>query len=695
MNNNRGDRLLSLSFGIGSILIGFIVISILMVMVFLISPTLLDFLITFNITFAILLLLLTIYTPKPLELFIFPSLLLITTLYRLALNVASTRLILLKAGEGGEPHLDAAGEVIQAFGGFVVGGNYVVGFVVFLILIAIQYVVITSGAQRVAEVRARFTLDAMPGKQMAIDADLNSGLIDEEEARARREEITLEQDFYGSMDGASKFVKGDAIASVIIILVDIIGGLIIGVIQMDMSFSEALNTYTLLTVGDGLVTVIPALIISTATGIVITRTTSDLDLGQDVIRQILSQPRAVLVTAVAMAGLGMIGALPQIPLFITAGVLGFLSYYLWTTRKRAETEKREEELKRAEEKRKEVVETPEVDNVMVRIGYGLIPLVEESQGGELLERIPKLRSRLVNDLGFKIPLIRVRDDLLLESTKYVIELWGVKVAEGELMPEHLMAFNPSGEEGGTVEGIETTEPIFGHPALWIREENQQQARDAGYATIVTAEDVLITHLEDVIKNHADELLSLQCVQDILDSQREVNPALVEAAVSEEALSVVDVHKVLKNLLSEQVSIRNLPLILEALCDYGREVKNATLLTEHARQALKREIVQNNLTDEGQLAAVMLSPDLQQTISNFVTENEPLDPGVVREMLSKISQQVQIATERGVRPVVLLCPSQIRQQVRSWTAGPMPSLSVLSYEEMPSSVHLETVGVVDI
>lgn len=690
--------MLPFSFGLtryGSIIIGFIVISILMVMIFLISPGLLDFLITFNITFAIILLLLTIYTSKPLELFIFPSLLLITTLYRLALNVASTRLILLKAGEGGEPHLDAAGHVIKAFGEFVVGGNYVVGFVVFLILIAIQYIVITSGAQRVAEVRARFTLDAMPGKQMAIDADLNSGLIDEDEARERREEISLEQDFYGSMDGASKFVKGDAIASVIIILVDIIGGLIIGVVQMGMTLSEALNTYTLLTVGDGLVTVIPALIISTATGIVITRTSSDIDLGQDVIRQMLSQPRAVLVAAIAMIGLGMIPALPQIPIFITAGVLGFLAYYLSITEKRAEAERREEELKRAEEERKEVIETPEIDSIMVRIGYGLIPLVEESQGGELLERIPRLRARLVNDLGFKIPLIRVRDDLLLPSTEYVIEIWGAKVAEGELMPDHLMAFNPSGEETGSVEGIETTEPIFGHPALWIREENQQQARDAGYTTIVSAEDVLITHLEDVIKNYADELLSLQCVQDMLDRQREINPALVDAVISEEALSVVDVHKVLKNLLSERVSIRNLPLIMEALADYGREVKDAVLLTEYARQALKREIVQNNLTDEGKLAAVMLSPDLQQTISNFVQENEPLDPGVVRQMLSKISQQLQTATERGVRPVVLLCPSQIRYQVRSWTAGPMPSLPVLSYEEMPPDVDLETVGVVDI
>ena len=319
---------------------------------------------------------------------------LITTLYRLALNVASTRLILLKAGEGGVPHPDAAGHVIQAFGGFVVGGNYVVGFVVFLILIAIQYIVITNGAQRVAEVRARFTLDAMPGKQMSIDADLNSGLIDEEEARVRRQEIELEQDFYGSMDGATKFVKGDAIASVIIILVNIIGGLIVGVIQMGMSFEDALKTYTLLTVGDGLVTVIPALIISTATGIVITRTASDADLGHDVARQVLSQPRAVLVAAIALLGLGMIPALPQIPIFITAGVLGFLAYYLSTSVRRAEAERKEEEIRQEAEERKEVIETPEIDSIMVKIGYGLIPLVEESQGGELLERIPRLRARL-------------------------------------------------------------------------------------------------------------------------------------------------------------------------------------------------------------------------------------------------------------------------------------------------------------
>ena len=678
----------------GSIFISISVISILLVMIAPLPTGLLDFLLTFNITFALMVLLLTIYTSKPLELFIFPSLLLITTLYRLALNIASTRLILLNAGFDGVPNLRAAGRVIEAFGGFVVGGNAVVGFVVFLILVIIQYVVITNGAQRVAEVRARFTLDAMPGKQMAIDADLNSGLIDEAQARQRRVDIEREQDFYGAMDGASKFVKGDAIAAIIIIIINIFGGLVIGILQQGMSLTEALRTYTILTVGDGLVSQIPALIISTGTGIVITRAASDFDLGQDVANQLLSQPRALVVTVIALVMLGMIPGLPKIPIFMTAAVLGVLAYYLATTTQKSNAEAIEEEAERNAAV-DTTLQTPEVDAILVKIGYGLIPFVDETQGGDLLDRIPKLRSRLVNDLGYPVPLIRVRDDLLLSSTKYIIELWGVSAAEGELMPGHMMALNPTGITRQTVEGIEAVEPIFGHPALWILEANQQQARDAGYTTIVSADDVLITHLEDVIKQHGAELLSLQITQDLIDAQRDFSPTLVTAVISDQALSIVDVQKVLKLLLEEQVSIRNLQLILETLADYGRQTKEAVQLASSVRQAMRREITNNHLTEDGRLAVIMLSPTLQQLINQAVETEQAIDPNLIRQMLENLSQQIQDASNRGIRPVVLVCPAAIRFQLRSWVAATLPNLPIVAYEEMASKVTWETIGIIEI
>ena len=657
-------------------------------------PWFLDFLLTFNITFAILILMLAVYVRSPLELAVFPSLLLVTTLYRLALNLASTKLILLNAVDAeGNPYLRAAGDVIRVFGDLVAGQNPVVGFIVFIILIAIQYIVITNGAQRVAEVRARFTLDAMPGKQMSIDADLNAGLIDEPQARQRRQDIEREQDFYGSMDGATKFVKGDAIAGIIIVIVNIVGGIVIGILQKGLTFGQAASTYTLLTIGDGLVSQIPALIISTATGLVITRSASEEDLGQDVARHLMAQPRALIIGSITLFLLAFTG-LPFIPFITFAITLLVLAIYLGQRQTAIQQELETGELMAPPGEDDDILQTPDIDAVLVKVGYGLVPFVDEAQGGDLLERIPKLRGRLVNDLGFPVPLIRVRDDLLLGSNKYSIELWGVAVAEGELMPGHMMALSPTGITRRTVEGIETVEPIYGHPALWILEANQQRARDAGYGTVVSPDDVLITHLEDVVKRHGAELLSLQVTQDLIEAQRDLNPILVESVMADQALTPVDVQKVLKLLLEEQVPIRNLQLILETLADYGRETKEAIELANAVRQTLRREIINRFLTENGNLAVVMLSPSLQQTLNQAIQAGEGVNPTIIRQTLENLSQHIQAASNRGIRPVVLVCPATIRYQVRNWIAASLPSLPVIAYEEMSPNVDWETIGIVE-
>jgi len=679
----------------GSIFIAISIISILLVMILPMPPWFLDFLLTFNITFAILILMLAVYVRSPLELAVFPSLLLVTTLYRLALNLASTKLILLNAVDAeGNPYLQAAGDVIRVFGDLVAGQNPVVGFIVFVILIAIQYIVITNGAQRVAEVRARFTLDAMPGKQMSIDADLNAGLIDEPQARQRRQDIEREQDFYGSMDGASKFVKGDAIAAIIIVIVNIVGGVVIGILQKGLTFGQAASTYTLLTVGDGLVSQIPALIISTATGLVITRSASEEDLGQDVARQLLAQPRALIVGSIALFLLAFTG-LPFIPFLTFAIILVVLAIYLGQRQEVMQQELEAGELMAPPGEDDDILQTPDIDAILVKVGYGLVPFVDEAQGGDLLDRIPKLRGRLVNDLGFPVPLIRVRDDLLLGSNKYSIELWGVAVAEGELMPGHMMALSPTGITRRTVEGIETVEPIYGHPALWILEANQQQARDAGYGTVVSPDDVLITHLEDIVKRHGAELLSLQVTQDLIEAQRDLNPILVESVMADQALTTVDVQKVLKLLLEEQVPIRNLQLILETLADHGRETKEAVELANAVRQTLRREIINRFLTENGNLAVVMLSPSLQQTLNQAIQAGEGVNPTIIRQTLENLSQHIQAASNRGIRPVVLVCPATIRYQVRNWIAASLPSLPVIAYEEMSPNVDWETIGIVEL
>jgi flagellar biosynthesis protein FlhA len=675
----------------GSVFIAIALIVILVMMVVPLPPRLLDVLLTFNISFSLILLLLTIYSRQSLDLSVFPSLLLVVTLFRLSLNVASTRLILLHA---------YAGEVIKAFGQFVVGGNIVVGFVVFLILVAIQYIVITSGAQRVAEVAARFTLDAMPGKQMAIDADLNAGLITDEEARERRRQIQREADFYGAMDGASKFVKGDAIAGIIIILVNIIGGLSIGLIQKRMSFSQAINTYTILTVGDGLVTQIPALIVSSATGILVTRASSEIDLGYDMARQVLSQPLAMAIVAIALFFFGVFTPLPTIPFVIISFAVGGAAYALWSSVRRIERPVEEEAPPPPAEEGAELMEP---DVILVEIGYSLLPLVYEDQGGDLLERIPEIRRRCARELGYRIPLVRITDNPTLSPSSYRISIKGSEVARGELMPNHLFAMNPGGvtEEIG---GIETRDPAFGAPALWIPVTERERAEKAGYV-VVTPSAVLATHLEEVIKRHAHELIGLQDVQNMLDALRERNPVVVSALIPE-IMSVVDVHKVLRGLLEERVSIRNLTTILETLADYGRKatirrpdgttIVNTDLLIEFVRQALRREIIEQYKVN-GKLHVIMFDPDLENRLKEAVQTTEDgaqfaPEPRLLRRILDEIPKTLEELMAKGIRPVIL-CSSAIRPHIRRLIAPVLPSIGVLSYEEIDPSVEVETVGVI--
>ncbi|HDN67787.1 MAG TPA: flagellar biosynthesis protein FlhA, partial [Firmicutes bacterium] len=560
------------------------VIAIIGVMIVPLPPRLLDVFLAFNITFALVTLLMTMYITKPLELSIFPGLLLITTLLRLSLNVASTRLIL------GEAY---AGELISAVGNFVVKGNYVIGFVVFLILVVIQFVVITKGAGRIAEVAARFTLDAMPGKQMSIDADLSAGLITDAEARKRREDISREADFYGAMDGAAKFVRGDAIAGLVITAINILGGLAIGVLQKGMPLSQALHTYTLLTIGDGLVAQIPALILSTAAGVIVTRAASEENMGMELATQMLAKPRAILVAAGALLVFAIIPGLPTVPFLLLATLAGGVAY---STRKAKQKQIEEEAIKVSRAKPQERIEDYlRMDTLEIEIGYGLIPLVAPEQGGDLLDRVTAIRRQCASELGLVVPPVRIRDNLQLKPNEYKIKIKGVEIAQGEVMPESYLAMNP-GCAQGEIEGIDTTEPAFGLPAKWITEKEKEQAELLGY-TVIEASAVLATHLTEVIKSNAHEILGRQDVQNLLDNLKKNYPAVVEGVVPQQ-ISVGMVQKVLQNLLRERVPIKDLLTIMETLADYASLVKDTETLTEYVRHALGRTICQLYKNQDG-------------------------------------------------------------------------------------------------
>ncbi len=647
----------------------------------------LDILLTVNITFSVLVLLVVVYSERSLDMSIFPSLLLFATLFRLSLNVATTRRILLDAQPG---------RVIEAFGNFVVGGNYVVGAVIFLILIVIQFVVITKGASRIAEVAARFTLDAMPGKQMAIDADLNTGLITEDQARARRQQIGREADFYGAMDGASKFVRGDAIAGLIITVVNVLGGLAIGVFQLKMAVGAAAQRYTLLTIGDGLVAQIPSLIIATAAGVLVSRAGSaEKSIGEDLTSQLLQKPRALLVTAGVLGFFAVMPGLPALPFLLLAVGTGVTGYLVHRAQKHTEQAVEAEEAGKAEVPEGERVKRLlHVDPMELEIGYGLIPLVDPSQGGDILDRITMLRREFAGELGLVVPPVRIRDNLQLEANNYRIKIEGSAVAGGELMVGMYMALNTTGatEE---VQGIATVEPSFGLPAVWISDAQKARAEALGY-TVVDASSVLATHISETIRQYAGELLSRQAVQELLDQVKKDYPVLVEELVPN-VLGVGQVQRVLQNLLHERISVRQLPTILETLTDYGALTKDVDVLSEYVRHGLARVITGQYADAEGTINAVLIDPQVEPQLSNSLQKTAHgstlvLDPNMGRRLTEAIGQAVQQATAVAPTPVVLCSPT-LRLALKRFIERELPKLAVLSYSDITSEAAIQSVGLV--
>ncbi len=665
------------------------IITIVIMMIIPLPSFLLDLLLTLNITFALVIIMIAVYNVEPLQFSIFPSLLLITTLFRLALNVSSTRLILLDG---------YAGEVIMAFGNFVVGGNAIVGFIVFVILIIIQFLVITKGSERVAEVAARFTLDAMPGKQMSIDADLNSGAITDAEARHRRVKIQREADFYGAMDGASKFVKGDAIAAIIIIVINIVGGFIIGMVQRDLGVVEALHSYTLLTVGEGLVNQIPALLISTATGIVVTRAASDSNLGHDLVGQIFTNQRVFFIAAGVLMLMGFVPGLPTLP-FVT---LGFVCLAIGYVLRKTNQFNQNSQVTDLEEKEKEEVRNPEnivsllqIDTMELEIGYSLIPMVDISQGGDLLDRVVMIRRQCALELGLIVPTIRIRDNIQLKPNIYVIKLKGIEIAKGELLLDHYLAMN-SGTVFEEINGIETVEPAFGLPALWIQEANREQAELAGY-TVVDPVSVLATHLTEVIKGYAFEILGRQEVQTLVDSVKQNNPAVVED-LTPALLSIGDIQKVLAKLLRERISIRDMVTIFETLADYAQLTKDTDILTEYVRHALARQISRQYAQNDT-LTCITVDPQLENTIAGAVQRNESgsyvaLEPHILQAIISSLSKELPKITNIGYQPIVLTSPA-IRTYFYKLIERSVPNVIVLSYAELESKIEVQSLGMVRI
>ena len=667
-------------------------VSVVLVVTMLVVPlpsALLSVMITINIATALTIVSATMYLGKALDFASFPSLLLLTTMFRLAINVSVTRLIL-TTGD--------AGSVVKAFGEFVVGGNVVVGLVIFLILVVIQFVVVTNGAGRVAEVGARFTLDAMPGKQMAIDADLNAGLISDDQARARRSEIAQEADFYGAMDGASKFVKGDAMAALIITAINLVGGIIVGMLQHHLGFTEATHQYSLLTVGDGLSAQIPALLISVATGIIVTRAASDRDLGSDIANQVLRQRKAPLVAAGAIGLFALIPGLPKLPFLLIAALFGAIG---WAVRHGMPAERDAEDAGRAAAAKAalpaaggEPLSEVGVDALELSIGFGLVPLVEGGSNSSLLRRVGMIRRQIAADLGLVIPPVRIHDELGMESHEYVVKVRGSEVTRGRIMPGHLLAMDP-GDAGGKLQGIPTREPAFGLDAVWVQESARAEAEALGY-TVVDAVSVIVTHLTETIRSHAAELLTRQDVRALLDRLKETNAAVVEEVVPD-ALSLGEIQRVLQSLLSEGVPIRDLGTIVEAIGDKARTTRDTSLLSEYARQALGRAITAPHLDERLRLQAITLDPSIEQEVSTSITQTTDgeylaMDPPRAQAIVNALRAQVEHATGLGARPV-LLCSARIRRHLRRLIAQAQPHLAVCSYNEIAPGIDVETIGVI--
>ena len=678
------------------VMMGFAAMCILMVMIIPIPAMMLDLFLTFNITFAIVILLVGMYVFRPLEFSAFPSILLLVTLFRLALNIASTRLILLHGNEG----VHAAGGVIKAFGSFVVGGNYVVGLIVFIILVVVNFVVITKGAGRIAEVAARFTLDAMPGKQMSIDADLNAGLIDDDEARSRRAEISLESEYYGSMDGANKFVRGDAIAGIIITFINIIAGFAIGVFQNGMSFSDAAQNYTLLTIGDGLVSQVPALIISTAAGVVVSRAGSESNLGREIGSQLFKRPRVMAVTAAILFLFGLIPGMPTLPFLFLAIIAGVVAYFVYHVDRQTTLEIESDAL--ALEAQDEPLSQddfkplPPLDIIGLEIGYSLIPLVDVQQDGELLNRIKSIRLQIAQEVGIVVPSVHIQDNMQLKPGEYRILLKGNEVGGGNLMTHHYLAMNP-GVDDASIHGIPTTEPTYGIDALWIKAQHREEAIAKGY-TVVDLATVMTTNISDVIRRHAHELIGRQEVQDMLDTLKESHPKVVEELVPN-LISLGGVVKVLQNLVMEQVPIRDLLTIVESMADWAPVVKQLDILTEHVRQALHRTITHQYLTPENELMVVTLGHPLERRVAEAIERNDQgeflsIDPQLAQMIMKNLAAQLEKFGPMNLQPVVL-CSAQIRLHFKKMVDRFMPNISVLSYDEIVPNVKIQSIGIVEL
>ncbi len=673
------------------IVFALMVVGIIVMFIIPLPTMLLDMLLAANITFSMVVILVSIYTTEPLDLSVFPSLLLFATLFRLGLNVSTTRLIL---GQG------YAGEIVLSFGDFVVGGNYVVGLIIFLILVIIQFVVITKGAERVAEVAARFTLDAMPGKQMSIDADLNAGIIDEHEAKREREKIRQEADFYGAMDGASKFVKGDAIAGIIITFINIVAGLVIGMLQQNMGFGQAAETYILLTVGDGLVSQIPALLISTATGMVVTRAASDNNMGNEMTEQLLKQPKALFIASAVLLILGFVPGLPTIPFLVLAIFIATMGYLIIRT---AEVEAPQKEKKQKTEispeekqemKEQEIKQLIKVDKLEIEVGYNLISLVLPEQGGDFLDRVANIRKQIAMELGIILPPVRIVDNLQLQPNTYKIKLQGVEISQYQLFADKFLAMDP-GDTFEDIEGIDTEEPAFGTPAIWIEAEQRERAEMANY-TVVDPGSVMATHLTEIIKSHAYELLGREEVKKLIDNIKEENQAVVDELIPD-LMNLGEIQKILQNLLWENIPIKNLVLILETLADHASRTKDQTILTEYVRQGLSRQISNQCTGQDNNLNVFTIDPQKEEKLANSLEQSDQgnylsLQPAEAQNLINNIVQQAKQLLEQGNEPILLTSP-MIRRPIKEMVHRTFSDLTVLSFNELESDVDLQVQGVV--
>jgi len=683
-----GNSMLMRLIGRSDIALAVGVIGIITVLIIPIPAAMLDFALAFNITFSLVVLLSTMYITRPLDLSVFPGMLLIVTLLRLSLNVASTRMILGNA---------YAGEVINSFGNFVVQGNYVVGFIVFVILVIIQFVVITKGAGRISEVAARFTLDAMPGKQMAIDADLNAGIISEEQARDRRESVAQEADFYGAMDGASKFVRGDAVAGILITLINIIGGFVIGIAMNGMPITEALRTYSLLSIGDGLVTQIPALLVSTASGIIVTRAAAGSDMGSDLVQQLTRQPRAIIVAAVVLFLFGLVPGMPTLTFMVigaAVGGVGYLTREAQKQRDRAEHEAQVQQTAQTTMPKERTEDLLKVDTIGLEIGYGLIPMVDANQGGDLLERISTIRKQLATDLGIIVPPIRIRDNVQLRPSEYRVKLKGITMASFELMVDHLLAINPGLVED-KLDGFDTKDPAFDLSATWIVPTLREVAEAKNF-TVVEPAAVVATHLTEVIRANAAEILTRQDVQHLIETLKEDYPALVESVIPD-PLTLATLHKVLQSLLDERVPVRDLATIVETASDYAQVTKEADVLAEYARMALRRQITEMYRDGGGRINVFTIDPAVEQVLSESVQNTKQglmlvLDPAMSEAFLGRIGGQYERMQSAGLTPLCI-CSPNIRLALRRLVEAGYPSLAVVSYNEILPTVELVSHGMV--